>query len=410
MTNKWRLMLARWMIRRRSRPARFVSALPMWLVFWCTPIAIAWFIYLDFGYALLLLLPVLVVGRYFVARRTADIVLAKIGDILRLNHPLAQTLERMGEFEPGLIGVRMITIGELLSGGNSIGESLRLALPEIDAGRLGAIATAESQGMLNAEFSHHQSWSATWNIFTELDTSLLVYFALLALAVPAAAYLISIFLLPYFARWHMVVGFYPHLIPTHGLTATIFLAAVFFVPILIGGVLLRRLLVPFFRRAEWFLFCSDAIAWRLPVWGRLVQARSWAVATGVLASSVERGVPQPQNCQLAAEAAHNRVARRRLRVWGQLAEGGGEAAASARQAHLPGRIRTAMAMPGDMLGAGLKTAADAYQRDYQCTMNWVRAAGIPVAVLFLGTATLGVALLAYWPYTELLMELGRSVR
>jgi type II secretory pathway component PulF len=408
MIKDWRLKLARWMIRHRSRPVRFVSALPMWLVFWCIPIA--GIIFLAFGYAILLVLPVLVVGRYFVARRTADVVLAKIGDILRLNHPLAQTLQRMGEFEPGLIGVRLITIGELLSEGMPVAESLRLALPEIDAGRLGTIATAESQDMLIEEFSHHESWRQTWDIFTELDTAQLVYFALLALAVPMTAYLISRFVLPRFMRWHIVAAFYPHSIRTNGLVATTLFITVIFIPVMIGGALLRRLVVPFFRRAEWFLFCGDALTWRLPVWGRLVQARSWAAATSVLAAGIERGVPLPQNCRLAAEAARNRVARRRLRFWGQLAEGGGEAAAAARQAHLPRRIRTVMTMPGDMLGAGLNTLTEAYRRDYQRTMNWVRAAGIPVTVLFFGAAILGVILMVYWPYAELLGALARSAQ
>ncbi len=408
MIRHWRLSLARWMIRRRSRPVRVVSALAMWLPFWCIPIAGIIFFY--FGYAILLVLPVLVVGRYFVARRTADIVLAKIGDILLLNHPLAQTLERMGEFEPGLIGVRMMTIGELLSGGASVAESLRLALPEIDAGRLGTIATAESQGMLTAEFSHHQGRPKAWDFFAELDTSQLVYFALLALAVPMTAYLISRFVLPHFVRWHIVAAFYPHSARTNGLLASILLLAVLFIPVIIGGVLLRRLMVPFFRRAEWFVFCGDAVSWRLPVWGRLVQARSWAAATRVLAAGVERGVPLPQNCQLAAEAARNRVARRRLRVWGQLAERGGETVESARKARLPGRIRAAIAMPGDMMAAGLQTATDGYERDYQRTMNWVRAAGIPVAVLFFGTAILGVILLVYEPYAELMATLARSAQ
>ncbi len=408
MIKAWRLSMARRMTQRRSRPVGTLSALATWLPFWCVPVAI--FLYVSTGFEILLVLPVLVVGRYFVARRTADMVLTKFGDIIRLKHPLPQTLKKVGGFEPGLVGVRLITIGELLEQGRSVTESLRLGLPEIQSRRLGAIAAAESQGMLVAEFNRQNSPSEKWNVFTELDTSQLVYFALLALGILLAGQLISRFLPPRFAAWHIPAWQYPRILVTHGVLTIILFASVCIVPIVIGGVLLRRLFVPFYRRAEGFLFWRDAVLWRAPLWGGIVQTRSWAAATEVLATGFARGAPLPQNCKMAAEATRNRVARRRLLYWGQLLESGEATLEAANKAHLPKPIRRAVAMPGDLIEAGLKFAAQSYQQDYRRAMQWVRAAGIPMAVLFFGALVLYVMLMVYVPYSHLLAALCRSTR
>ena len=115
MIRKYRYWLAKWMINRRWRRVRVVSALGMWLPFWIIPIGVSIY-FTFFGDFIVLLLPVLVVGRYFVTRRTGDTVIQKIYDIVRLKHPLAQSLRKAGTFEPGLVGIRMETIGIIQNG------------------------------------------------------------------------------------------------------------------------------------------------------------------------------------------------------------------------------------------------------------------------------------------------------
>lgn len=406
MIKYWRLKLARWMIRRRTRPVRFVTALATWLPFWCLPIAAT--LYWGPGFAVLLVLPVLVVGRYFVARRVADSVVGKIYDIVRLRQPLAQTLRRMGEFEPGLVGVRLETIGELLEQGLTLGEALRLALPEIQRNRLGAIAAAESQGRLLSELAQEDIPSDYWNIFTELDTSMLVYIILLTIAFV----FVVVLALPRYDRLFYQFGI---AVPRVGILAgryVGFWVLFFFVaPPMVGGVLLRRLAVPFFQRADWFLFCRDVILWRLPILGRMVRSQSWAAATYILAGAADRGIPLHECCNLAAVGVANWMPRHRLRRWGRLMANGMDPSSAAKKARVPRLIRQATITPlGDLTGSSLRLASQIYRNDFLRTMAWVRAASIPVGVLAAGLLVLAFLLAIYLPYSWLLAALCRSIK
>lgn len=407
MIRKYRYWLAKWMINRRWRRVRVVSALGMWLPFWIIPIGVSIY-FTFFGDFIVLLLPVLVVGRYFVTRRTGDTVIQKIYDIVRLKHPLAQSLRKAGTFEPGLVGIRMETIGELLEEGTTLAESLRVALPEITANRVSAISLAESQNDLPAELERQTNRREMWNVFTELDTSMLVYFALLAfltVLVPCATH--RMYHNKLYAQFRHHTAPWPisqfYFVPTF----VVDLAA-FLLPLMIGGILLRRLFVPFFRQAEWFLYCRDAVAWRLPVFGRMVRLKTWSDATQILADGYARGATLGECCERAAWGAGNLAARRRLKKWGRFMAQGNDPAESARRARLPKIICSAISMPGEMSAAGLQIAARQFEMDYRRIMAWVRAASIPLAVLVCGALVCEIALMLYFPYSQLLWALCRS--
>ncbi len=406
MIRNYRHLLAKWMINRRWRRVRVVSALGMWLPFWIIPIGASIY-FTSFGDFIVLLLPVLVVGRYFVARRTGDTVIQKIYDIVRLKHPLAQSLRKAGAFEPGLVGIRMETIGELLEQGATLAESLRVALPEITANRVSAISLAESQNDLPAELERQTSRREMWNIFTELDTSMIVYFAFLAFLTVLVPCVTHRMYHKLYAQFRHHTSPWPigefYFLPTFVLDIIAFL-----LPLIIGAILLRRLFVPFFRQAEWFLYCRDAVTWRLPVFGRMVRLKTWSDAAQILADGYTRGATLGECCERAASGAGNLAARRRLKKWGRFMAQGNDPAESARRARLPKIICSAISMPGEMSAAGLHIAARQFDMDYRRIMAWVRAASIPLAVLVCGALVCEIALMLYFPYSQLLWALCRS--
>ena len=412
MIRKYRHWLAKWMINRRWRRVRVLSALGMWLPFWIIPIGASIY-FTFFGNFIVLLLPVLVVGRYFVTRRTGDTVIQKIYDIVRLKHPLAQSLRKAGAFEPGLVGIRMETIGELLEQGATLAESLRVALPEITANRVSAISLAESQNDLPAELERQTSRREMWNIFTELDTSMIVYFAVLVTMAILVAKIGRILIVPKFKRfyadWH-VASFHapPWPVSQFYHLPKFLIPLAFLLPLIIGAILLRRFFVPFFRQAEWFLYCRDAVTWRLPVFGRMVRLKTWSDAAQILADGYTRGATLGECCERAASGAGNLAARRRLKKWGRFMAQGNDPAESARRARLPKIICSAISMPGEMSAAGLHIAARQFDMDYRRIMAWVRAASIPLAVLVCGALVCEIALMLYFPYSQLLWALCRS--
>ena len=414
MLRRYRHYIAKWMIARRRKQVRILSSAGLFLPLWLIPAAIA--IYFVFGYPMILILPVLIVGRYFVAHRTGDAVIGKISDVVRLRQPLAQALANMGTYEPGLVGIRLQTIGELLEQGASLTEALTLALPEISPRRLGAIAIAETDGVLPTVLARQASPSERWNMFAELDTSMLVYFGLLLFGWVLAMAFLERFLSAAFRSWyaHYATGdpllFWPFFLPRSFVILAVLATVAYLGPIFLDAILLRRLFFPFFRPTGWFRYCQDAFIWHFLILGRLFRSKAWAAAAQVLAEGFAQGAPLNECCNRAATATGNRVARHRLRRWGRLMAAGADPAAAARKAHLPKIMCNALAMPGELSGTGMHIVMQYFDFDYRRIMGWVRAASIPVAVLIGGLLVLEVALMLYTPYAAILGALCRSVR
>lgn len=177
MLKDFRIWLARRRIARWERRRGVPAFLGTWLPVWCGLAVLFWVLTRIFGYVLLLVIPVWVIGRYFIARRRADTVLRKIYTIVRLNHPLADGLRSAGASDQGAVGVRLEMLAELLQRGLTLAESMQLAMPELRADDLAAITEAERSGRLLPELARLNSRGQAWNIVNELDAGLLVYFA-----------------------------------------------------------------------------------------------------------------------------------------------------------------------------------------------------------------------------------------
>ena len=100
MLKSFKIFLARRRIARWERRRGVLAFLGTWLPIWCAVVVLLWVMVRVFGYVLpiwifgrtfagyvlliLLVIPVCVIGRYFVARRRAEVVLEKIYGIVRL--------------------------------------------------------------------------------------------------------------------------------------------------------------------------------------------------------------------------------------------------------------------------------------------------------------------------------------
>ena len=416
MLKSLQLWLARKRIARWKRKRGVLAFLGTWLPVWCGLAVVLWVFTQVFGEMLLLIIPVVVIGRYFIARRRADIVLRRIYAIVRLNHPLPESLWSAGASEGGTLGVRLEMLGELLQRGLTLGESLQLAMPELRADDLAAITEAERSGRLLPELARIASREQAWNIVNELDASLLLYsVSLLGVFIITLLFftaLVEPMLRKAFGKWGVTfpspwLQFSGWLGRDQAKHASFTIVTVVVIVLFIAaGSLLRRLAIPFFRRGTVSIYIRDAVAWRLPIMGPLIRWRAWSDGTRILAQGIAAGQPLPEVSQSAAMAVCSRVARRRLRQWRERILAGMPADSAARKSGLPRIICRALAQPLGSTGSALGLVAGYYDLKYQRRMEIIRAVGIPLAVLCMGALVLMMCLALYVPYIALLQIAG----
>ncbi len=416
MLKSFKIWLARRRIVRWEHPRGVLAFLGTWLPVWCGLAMLLWGGTRLFGYMLLLMIPVWVIGRYFIARRRADIVLQKIYSIVRLNHPLADALLLAGNSDTGAVGVRLQMLAELLQRGLPLSESLRLAVPELKTDDLAAIMEAEQSGRLLPVLARLTNRRQHWNISNELDVGLLLYFASVfgffiitfifftALVEPKFQKIYSRWGIIIWNPWLQFSGWFSRGQGKHDVFAIVIVIVIAF--FIAAGILLRRLVIPFFRRGTVSIYIRDALAWRLPLLGSLIRCRAWSDGTRILAQGVSVGRPLPEISQSAAEAVGSRVARRRLRKWRENMLTGMSAESAARKCGLPGMVCGALAQPMGSTGLALALVAGYYDLKYRRKIELIRAVSIPLMVLFLGFLVLLLCLALYVPYVRLLQVVG----
>jgi type II secretory pathway component PulF len=417
MLKDFRLWLARRHIDRRQRSRGVLEFLGTWLPVWCAlALAVAVLLFLRtwlFEYAILLMIPVWVLGRYFIARRRADMVLQKIYSIIRLNHPLADALRLAGNSDQGAVGVRLQMVSELLQAGSSLTDSLRLAVPELKADDLAAIMEAERAGRLLPVLANLTSRNQEWKIPTEMDAGYLFYFLATTSLFLFAAFGCIRFILPKEQRalHHFRIaysqGVFATLLskaPVPLMSAAVVISVA--LTVIAAGALLRRLAIPFFRRGNVSIYIRDALAWRMPLLGSLIRCRAWSDGTRILAQGLSAGQPLPETAQSAAEAVGSRVARRRLQKWRENLLAGMSAESAARKCGLPGMVCGALAQSMGSTGSALALVAGYYDLKYRRRVELIHAISIPIAVLCMGTLVLLLSLALYMPYVALLQVVG----
>ena len=429
MLKSFKIFLARRRIARWERRRGVLAFLGTWLPIWCAVVVLLWVMVRVFGYVLpiwifgrtfagyvlliLLVIPVCVIGRYFVARRRAEVVLEKIYGIVRLNHPLADGLRAAGNSDRGSVGVRLQMLAELLQRGLTLADSLQLALPELDPNDLATIMEAERCGRLLPELARITTRKQAWRAATELDAGYAFYFlatvGVFLLATAGFVFLISpkdqrmlhSFRIPHTESvFAVLVSYLPAWLLFAALVVSVFLVAA------ATGALLRRLAIPFFRRGTVSIYIRDAMAWRLPILGSLIRCRSWSDGTRILAQGVSTGQPLPEISQSAATAVGSRVARRRLRLWRDKMLAGMSADNAARKCGLPRMLCRALAQPLGSTGSALTLVAGYYDLKFRRRLELIRAISIPIAVLCMGTLVLLLCLAVYVPYIQILQAVS----
>ena len=370
---------------------------------------------LALGLAVAFILCTVAGAGYFAARRRANAIGDHLDQAVRLGHPLPESLRIAGEGERGKLAGSLLATAELLRRGKPLDESLAVAAPEISRRDLAIIADAGTSGKLPQALERLRAERAVWHYSGELlpmyiayaATLLLVLFLALAVAwgviLPKAIYGLGAFsppaTVPLPARQHLEVLW------SHAAAATS--ACFFFASLLIGSaaavVLLRWVFTPYGHRWRWTGWLWDRALWCFPVARSLERSRSWAAAMDVLAHGVEEGDEFPALVESAANAGVNGRARRKLLVWKKALENGAAIDAAARAAHLPRLICNML--PADNTGSlpGALACLHAwYRHRFTQWADMIRGAFIPVFVLGCGIVVLGVTLLLWAPYVELI--------
>ena len=420
MLKSLQLWLARKRIARWKRKRGVLAFLGTWLPVWCLIAGLVLPPIPPVVLAVIFSLPVMVMARYFIARQRAHVVLQKIYDAMRLNHPLYDNLLLTGGGELGILGVRLQTLAEELHCGMPLAGSLRLAVPEVAAADLASIEEAEKSGFLLNELHRICDRRRSWPSTSELDVDFLAYFICLLITFALALMVFRSMIAPHLYRG-MGPGSFPFSRPIMEpiMEATSFLryrlvkhiaigslVGLPFAILIITAILLRRLAIPFFRRGTVSIYIRDAVVWRLPIMGSLIRCRSWSDGTRILAQGIAAGQPLPEVSQSAVEAVGSRVAKRRLRLWREMVLTGTSADRAARKCGLPRLLCGALAQPLGSTGSALTLVAGYYDLKYRRKLELIRAISIPIAVLCMGTLVLLLCLALYVPYIQILQAVS----
>ncbi len=406
------IWLARKRIVRWQRKRGVLAFLGTWLPVWCLIASVVLPPITPILFAVIFSLPVMVMARYFIARRRAQVVLQKIYDAMRFNHPLYENLLRASQSEPGILGVRLQTLAEELLLGRTLAGSVRLAVPEVAAADLASLEEAEKSGFLLTELHLLCKPRRSWPSSSELDMNFLAYFICLLITFALALMVFRSMIAPHL-YWGLGPGVFPFARPLMKVTSFLsyhrvkhiaigLLASLPFAIIIITAILLRRLAIPFFRRGNVSIYIRDAVAWRLPIMGSLIRCRSWSDGSRILAQGIAAGQPLPEVSQSAVEAVGSRVAQRRLRLWREMVLAGTSADRAARKCGLPGLLCGALAQPLGSTGSALALVAGYYDLKYRRKLELIRAVSIPIAILCMGTLVLLLCLALYVPYVRIL--------
>ena len=422
------------MERRRSGRELFASLsswLPVWLVL-TGILLIPWRI----GVPVLMALPVLMLARYFALRRRADMVLRKLYEIMRLNHPLADSLAIAGQAESGMLGIRMTVLAEALKRGIPFSEALRSSVPEVRRDDLAALAVADRSGRLLPELALISRRKTTWPFLNDVDSAYGVYLLMVLFVMVFAMMFVAICDFHMFRHWLVAYGVGAGPLdwagfirksseaitkalrslapspPANDWYAPLFDPAdhvvIFmslFLPVtfaIIWAVFLRRTIHPFFRRERLTRRLRDAVLWRMPVVGSLIRWRCWADVSEILAAGVAAGMALPELADAAMQAAGNCTAHRRLAAWRRRLIAGVPLMRASEESRFPKLLRQALGSPDTTLAASLLLGSRYYRMRFLRLRQVIRALAVPASVLLVGLAVLLVALALYIPYTHMM--------
>ena len=351
----------------------------------------------------------IVIGRTWLRIRAQreHAVVAVLEMLTARNLPLVRGLRAAAQQESG--GVRRV-LDELagnLDRGVALSAALRGALPACSGQTIGAIRAAELSGAVPSILRDRSSELSRVRAAQVHAAPALSYVVGLMCIIPMIVMGIVVFLVPKFRDifqdfgvhtfpflTELVIAFAEMFTSNNPLVLGLcFFLFVVIIQFAVARVFLRRMPDVF----QWPYVLLDTLTWHVPVLRNIVQARSLARQTPLIAAAVRTGIPLHTAAEHAAFADANHYARVRLRGWSEAMAAGADPAESARKSRFPTPFVQALRAAGGP--DELATALD-YLGDYYASleMHWERtiiSILTPTVVLLFGLFV-GIVILAFY--------------
>ncbi|MGA2582399.1 MAG: type II secretion system F family protein [Tepidisphaeraceae bacterium] len=349
---------------------------------------------------ILLIVPIQVMN--MLHRRRRQIILEYLDQAVRLNLPLPRMMTAAAFSEEGAIRLKLMDLAGALDGGQSVHDSLRPVMPEVETTLIPQLAAAENIGRLDHALSR-AARSARPASSEEREGAIFYgdYFLIYLTLLLCVAQVIWAKVVPRFSS--IMADF--HITPPTSLT----LAVTLLMPILMIGsavVVASGLLFwlihplwPIFRRREIFRQLARAlqeVVVKIPLLGGFVRDRALAESLDFLADAMDARLPFDAALYQAAEAQRDGFLSRRLRQWASRITQGTPLPQAAKEAGMPALLVGLLpaAAGSDALAATLSFLAKHYETRLATTRALLRSFYIPILILVMASAVamLGMAI------------------
>lgn len=343
-------------------------------------------------------------------RRRGLTVLMHVGQAVRLNLPLPAMLRAGAADGTGSTAQRMRSLSESLARGNSLGESLSRAVPEIPPGVVARVAAAERVGrlpqILPSIATQSRRRDAGEGIESRLATS---YAMVVGTAMALMLGMMGIVIVP---KFHWIFKDFDSELPR--LTRIVFdLSQTYSLPLLLVSAAMAAGLAGWSLRA---LFRGpldvagalspliDPLLWSLPVTGGIQRDRGLAQAWELVAQAMRAGMPLPEALEEAATLRINRVLRSRLLQWSAALRSGEPLERAVAMANLPsadhGLIATA-AMTGDLINT-MEFLSRYHDQRFSRIAAVLSGTAMPLVVIGLAALTGAIVVAFFLPLVTLI--------
>jgi type II secretory pathway component PulF len=319
------------------------------------------------------------------AEQRSTAVLGYLEQTISLNLPLTKMLRAAQASEPRWIGRRIGILRDQLDSGGGIANSLRVALPDLSARKLGLLQSAEKMGRLGPELTRLLR-SDQFRQPNDLShrSFLRSYPVAMTIAVVFVVSILMTFVMPKYQQ--IFRDFRVSLPPLTQLLVQWTADPLQWLALAIIGLTIVLIAPPLWRRLRWS-----------GPFGFFTANRDWADICHVLCEQLQAGQPLPTGIRAAADLSIRHALQLKLQTWASGIEAGQRSADAARAAELPELL------------AGLTTSAEGfeflsryYAGKFSRAMILIRAAGLPLMTLFFGLIVAFVALSLFLPMVKLI--------
>ncbi len=343
---------------------------------------------------------IVIAGAVFVAwlrQRTlrTRTIIHTLSLVVGQNLPLAAGLRAAAAQERRALRRILENIARRLEVGDALSTALRCAHLSCPGRIIGAIQGAELGGTLPSVLRSLAADEPRYQIQTVPGAPPLAYLLLVPVALPLIVTFVMVVVVPKFKEIFYDFGIMlpPITAELISISATIrdYYAPTVVLLVILGGAVLhygisRHFMARVPDRFQYVPALTDTLAWYLPVFRQVTQARAWARQLPLLQAAIRTGQDLPAAARQAACVDANFHARRRLREWADAIEAGGEPVHEAQRCGFPRPLLSALATghSPEELGAALEYVGTYYRG---MVTHWSRVLGsiiMPCVVVLWG--------------------------